>query len=96
MMEAAIYSFIYLLVMLGGAVALMGLGYAAVDSIFESASAQGNVGLSVGITSTFMPAIGKVVLITQMLVGRLEIIPVIAFIAYFVAKIPRPPISHRA
>jgi trk system potassium uptake protein TrkH len=96
MMEAAIYSFIYLLVMLGGAVALMGLGYAAVDSIFESASAQGNVGLSVGITSTFMPAIGKAVLITQMLVGRLEIIPVIAFIAYFVAKIPRPPISRRA
>jgi len=96
MMEAAIYSFIYLLVMLGGAVILMSLGNSAVNSIFESASAQGNVGLSVGITSTFMPIAGKITLIIQMLVGRLEIIPAIAFIAYLVAKVPRPSLFRSA
>lgn len=90
MMETAIYALIYILVLLVGAAVLVTIGNGPMDSIFESASAQGNVGLSVGITSTFMPFVGKLVLIIQMLVGRLEILPVIAFISYFVAKIPRP------
>jgi trk system potassium uptake protein TrkH len=90
MMETAIYALIYILVLIFGAAVLIGLGNAPMDSIFESASAQGNVGLSVGITSALMPLEAKIVMIVQMLVGRLEVIPVIAFISYLLAKVPRP------
>ncbi|HID60608.1 MAG TPA: TrkH family potassium uptake protein, partial [Hadesarchaea archaeon] len=90
MMETAIYAFIYLVILIAGAVVLMLLGNPIMNSLFESASAQGNVGLSVGITSAAMPLAGKISLIIQMLVGRLEIIPVVAFLSYLVAKVPRP------
>jgi trk system potassium uptake protein TrkH len=97
-METAIYAFIYILVLVVGALIVMmamsgtvlGTGEEAtgMDAIFESASAQGNVGLSVGITAAAVPVV-KVVFIIQMLVGRLEIIPVAAFLSYIVAKVPR-------
>ncbi|MDH5685881.1 MAG: TrkH family potassium uptake protein, partial [Hadesarchaea archaeon] len=89
-METAIYALIYMIVLIGGAVVLMLLGNPVLDSIFESTSAQGNVGLSVGITSAAMPLAGKISMTVQMLVGRLEIIPVIAFVSYLIAKVPRP------
>lgn len=47
------------------------------DVIFEVCSAQGNVGLTTGITNAGMSPIGKVVLIFVMWIGRLEIIPVL-------------------
>ncbi len=50
------------------------------DALFESASAQGTVGLSSGITSPSMPPILEIVYIFQMWAGRLEIIPVLALI----------------
>ncbi|HDI12619.1 MAG TPA: TrkH family potassium uptake protein, partial [Hadesarchaea archaeon] len=90
MMETAVYAFIYLVVLIAGAVVLMLLDNPIMDSLFESASAQGNVGLTVGITSATMPLAGKISLIIQMLVGRLEIIPVVAFLSYLIAKVPRP------
>ena len=91
MMETAIYAFIYIIVLVSGAVVLMVVGpYSAMNSVFESASAQGNVGLSVGITSAAMPLVGKISMTVQMLAGRLEIIPVIAFISYLISKAPRP------
>ncbi len=91
MMETAIYAFIYIIVLISGAVVLMVVGpYSAMNSVFESASAQGNVGLSVGITSAAMPIAGKISMTIQMLVGRLEIIPVIALISYLISKVPRP------
>ncbi|MCK4405724.1 MAG: TrkH family potassium uptake protein, partial [Hadesarchaea archaeon] len=91
MMETAIYAFIYIIVLVSGAVVLMMVGpYSAMNSVFESASAQGNVGLSVGITSATMPLAGKISMTIQMLVGRLEIIPVIAFISYLISRVPRP------
>jgi len=45
--------------------------------MFEVASAQGNVGLSTGITNAGLSWIGKVMLILNMWIGRLEIIPVL-------------------
>jgi len=90
MMETAIYVLIYIMVLIAGAVVLASLGHSIVDAMFESASAQGNVGLSVGITSATMSLAGKISLTIQMLVGRLEIIPVIAFLGYFISKAPRP------
>lgn len=47
--------------------------------IFESATAQGTVGLSAGITAPTMPATVET-LILQMWLGRLEIIPVLVFL----------------
>jgi len=51
------------------------------NSMFEMASAQGNVGLSIGITSPSLPLIGKITLILGMWMGRLEIIPALVFIS---------------
>ena len=47
------------------------------DILFEVASAQGNVGLSTGITGPGMPLIAKLALCFNMWIGRLEIIPVL-------------------
>ena len=48
-----------------------------IDLLFEVASAQGNVGLSAGITHPTMPTAAKLILSFNMWVGRLEIIPVL-------------------
>jgi trk system potassium uptake protein TrkH len=48
--------------------------------IFEVASAQGNVGLSAGITGASLPLVGKLVLMAVMWVGRLEIVPVLVLV----------------
>jgi len=47
---------------------------------FEVCSAQGNVGLSVGLTSISMEPLAKIMLIFSMWIGRLEIIPIIVMI----------------
>jgi trk system potassium uptake protein TrkH len=49
------------------------------EVIFEVASAQSNVGLSTGITNVGMPDSGKIMLILNMWIGRLEIMPVLMF-----------------
>jgi len=55
-------------------------GYTLSDVVFEVASAQGNVGLSVGITSPTMPLLSKLALCFNMWIGRLEIIPVLMLV----------------
>ncbi len=90
--DTAVFFFIYILVLVVGIAliaTMLPAGYGGADAFFESTSAQSNVGLSVGLTP-LLPDPGKIVLIVQMLIGRLEIIPVIAFLSYFVAKVPRP------
>ncbi|MFB6183676.1 MAG: TrkH family potassium uptake protein [Haloarculaceae archaeon] len=80
--EAAIISLLWLFFLaLGAAVLLLALptgqdGFSLANVIFEIASAQGNVGLSAGITGPGMPTVTKVVLLFNMWIGRLEIIPV--------------------
>lgn len=49
-------------------------GYPALPSLFEVTSAVGTVGLSSGVTSADLPAVLKLVLCIDMLLGRLEII----------------------
>lgn len=52
--------------------------YTLENIIFEVESAQGNVGLSAGITGpTSLPAAGKVLFLFNMWIGRLEIICII-------------------
>jgi trk system potassium uptake protein TrkH len=52
-------------------------GFTLSEVIFEVVSAQSNVGLSTGITGAGMSSVGKVMLILNMWIGRLEIIPVL-------------------
>jgi trk system potassium uptake protein TrkH len=77
--EAAIISFMWVVILMIGVIVLSlifptkTLG----TIIFEVCSAQGNVGLSAGLTSIDMQAASKIMLILNMWVGRLEIIPIV-------------------
>jgi trk system potassium uptake protein TrkH len=57
-------------------------GYNMSNSLFEAASAVGNVGLSSGITSPAMPVLLKLLYIFLMWAGRLEIIAVLVLIGF--------------
>jgi trk system potassium uptake protein TrkH len=61
------------------------LGYPILDSLFESTSAAGNVGLSCGITDVTMPTILKITYIVEMWAGRLEIMSVFALVGFLMA-----------
>lgn len=63
------------------------LGYPPLDSLFESTSAAGNVGLSCGITDASMPTILKITYMVEMWAGRLEIMSVFALVGFLVAFI---------
>ena len=77
--QAAVLTGLYLFLMMAGAVALTYLidpSYSLADIIFESATAQGTVGLSTGVTRPAMNPWAEGILIFQMWIGRLEIFPV--------------------
>lgn len=60
------------------------------DALFESTSAQATVGLSAGITDPSMSPVLEAIYIFQMWAGRLEVIPVFAFMrAIFLGTNPR-------
>ncbi len=88
-MEAATYAFLYIIFLVISSLLIMLLmpGQTGIDVVFESASAQGNVGLSVGITEIAQPSV-RIILIIQMLAGRLEILPYIALLYSIYRKIP--------
>ncbi len=76
------FVFIYLIFLLLGTMIgyyTMEQGYTLKDSLFESASAQGTVGLSCGITNPDMSPVLEITYFFQMWMGRLEIIPVLVF-----------------
>lgn len=79
--EAAIISFMWVILLAVGIVIIAQLTEAHLgDAIFEVCSAQGNVGLTTGITNIDMKPIAKTMLIFNMWIGRLEIIPIIVLI----------------
>lgn len=55
------------------------------NALFEVVSAQSNAGVSTGITHSGMPILSEIMLIINMLVGRLEIIPVLAAIGFMLS-----------
>ncbi|RZV08381.1 trk system potassium uptake protein TrkH [Natrinema hispanicum] len=80
--EAAIISFLWFVFLAVGTFGLLVIlpqgEYTLENVIFEVASAQGNVGLSAGITGPeSLPTLGKVMFLFNMWIGRLEIIPVL-------------------
>jgi trk system potassium uptake protein TrkH len=83
--EAAIIAFLWTLFLGIGIVTLLLVlppgEYGLENVIFEVASAQGNVGLSAGITGPdSLPTLGKVMFLFNMWIGRLEIIPVLVLL----------------
>jgi trk system potassium uptake protein TrkH len=80
--EAAIISFMWVILLFFGVVVIdiFSQEYSLGSVIFEVCSAQGNVGLSVGITQIQMAPLAKIMLIFNMWIGRLEIIPIIVLI----------------
>lgn len=78
--RAGIFTLIYILLVFVSTifgVYFMSGDFTLADAIFESASAQGTVGLSTGITDSSMNPILEGVYIIQMWAGRIEIIPIL-------------------
>ncbi len=84
---AANYILLYIIVLLIGTTALMIAGFDLNESMFEFASALGNVGLSVGITSPDLPSIILWLLSIAMFIGRLEIFVVLIFMIKITSSI---------
>lgn len=73
------YVFIFAVATVAGCMA----GYPVIQSAFESASATGNVGLSIGVSAPSMPAYLKLIYIFNMWAGRLEFMAILASIGFF-------------
>jgi trk system potassium uptake protein TrkH len=80
--EAAIISFMWIILLSCGIILIATLfpNETLGNVFFEVCSAQGNVGLTTGITNIEMSPIGKIMFIFNMWIGRLEIIPIIVLI----------------
>jgi len=81
--EAMVVSLLWIVLLATGSLVLsnaVGPAYTYADALFEVASAQGNVGLSAGITGPSMPAVAEAMFLVNMWIGRLEIIPVLVFL----------------
>ncbi|WP_434084109.1 TrkH family potassium uptake protein [Haloglomus halophilum] len=80
--EAAIISLLWVLLLAASSLVLVnvaGADFGYADALFEVASAQGNVGLSSGITGPSMHPLAEAMFVLNMWIGRLEIIPVLVF-----------------
>jgi trk system potassium uptake protein len=70
---------LFFLIFFTGTIMFLLLGYSIVESSFQMASALGTVGLQT-VDLMVVPVIGKIVLIVAMLLGRLEIFPLLILI----------------
>jgi len=85
--EASLIIILWLLFLFVGVCVLstvVGSQFQLGEVMLEVASAQGNVGLSTGITNAGMSCVGKIMLILNMWIGRLEIIPILMLFRVFV------------
>lgn len=77
---------VYILVVVLSALAFMVAGYGMSDSLFATSSALGTVGLQPGIIGHSLQWWLKLVLVLNMLLGRLEVITVFVAIAAFIKR----------
>lgn len=82
-----LFYFAYISILVLGNIIISAFEYSAVDSLFISASAISTVGLST-LDVAIMPLAVKVVLIFEMLFGRVEIISMAVLIG-LILKVPR-------
>jgi carotenoid cleavage dioxygenase-like enzyme len=59
-----------------------------IDAFFESVSASTNTGLSIGITNVELDSVSKSILITNMIMGRFEIITILYIFFNFLRRRP--------
>lgn len=84
---AAVVALSYLLLLGTGTLITASFGYPLGPSLFESASALANAGLSCGITSPSMPAALKLTYIFLMWAGRLEIIAIFVLFGFILLQL---------
>jgi len=88
LMNISLFFFVYVLLIFFSSAVFMLFGISPMDSIFMSASAQGNNGLTAVEIAT-LPATVKIVLMFQMIAGRLEIFPILALLGFMVTGLRR-------
>jgi len=76
------FFFLYIMILVAGMVIISTLGLDFVSSLTASATCLGNIGPGFGLVGptqnfSFIPAVGKCVLTLEMLIGRLEIYPML-------------------
>jgi trk system potassium uptake protein len=81
-----IHAIAHVFILIFGALVMTAYSYSAIDSIFVSASAIGTVGLStLPLNDIAIPI--KILLTTEMLIGRVETMPVLILLAYAINKL---------
>jgi len=91
MKNAFLVVFGYIILFLIGSIITMSYNYNVVDSMFETASAIANTGLSAGIMNYTAPPMLKITYMFLMWVGRLEIMPVFVLLGVIYLAIKRRP-----
>lgn len=86
LLVSAVFVSLFFMLLLVGTVIFLMLGYDFLDSFFQVTSALGTVGLST-MNITTIPLIGKLVLILAMLLGRVEIFPVLILIKTLISSV---------
>jgi trk system potassium uptake protein TrkH len=87
--QIAAFATLYLVTLVVGTAILTAHGYSLPDSLFEFASTQGTVGLSIGLTSASAPPLVLWTQMVGMFLGRLEFFIVFVGIAKCVRDFPR-------
>ncbi|MFH1638367.1 MAG: TrkH family potassium uptake protein [Candidatus Woesearchaeota archaeon] len=83
---AQVFVFLYILVLFVGTMVLLAFGNGFLDSSFQMVSALGTVGLQTIPALASLNAFCKIVLIIAMVLGRLEIFPVLVLFKFFADK----------
>jgi trk system potassium uptake protein TrkH len=86
MTDIYLFVSIYILTVLLSAFVLLAYGYSVEQSLFEPSSAISSTGMTSGVTDIGAPLGAKLILMIDMWFGRIDIIPVLLFVASFSRK----------
>jgi len=86
--QVAVFSCLYLAALGVGTLILAAHGYSLDEALFEYASAQGTVGLSVGVTSATAPSLVLWTEVVGMFFGRLEFLVILIGVARIIRDLP--------